>query len=305
MQRRFSRISEVLTEHRAGYAGVALLLAALLWAYWPTLAELIGLWSSQADYSHGFLVPPLAVFFLWVRRDQRPTVWQPAVGWGVACLGFSLLVRLIGLRYSFDSLDGYSLVIWVAGTVLLLAGGAGLRWALPSILFLLFMVPLPFQVERLLSVPLQRIATSLSCFFLQCLGQPTFAEGTTILLGPHQLFVEQACSGLRMFVGTLALAFAYLMATRRELWEQALLLASVVPIALLANATRIVVTGLLYQYLDNEQVVQKFSHDLAGMFMIPLAAAMFAGVLLFLSRLVRPVEMLGLDELVGRERVEH
>ena len=106
-----------------------------------------------------------------------------------------------------------------------------------------------------------------------------------------------------MFVGTLALAFAYLIATRRELWEQALLLCSVIPIALLANALRIVVTGLLYQVLDDEQVVQKFSHDLAGLFMIPLAAAMFAGVLWYLSRLVRPVEVVGMEELVGRERV--
>jgi exosortase len=165
------------------------------------------------------------------------------------------------------------------------------------------MVPLPFQVERLLSVPLQRVATGMSCFLLQCLAQPAFAEGTTILLGPHQLLVEQACSGLRMFVGTLALALAYLMAMRRESWEQALLLLSVIPIALLANSLRIVVTGLLYQHFENEQMVQRLSHDLAGLFMIPLAAAMFALVLAYLSRLVQPVEMMGIDEVLVHERL--
>ena len=98
-------------------------------------------------------------------------------------------------------------------------GGPYLRWALPTILFLFFMVPLPFQVERLMSVPLKYMATSMSSFCLQCLGQPALAEGTTILLGNHELQVEQSCSGLRMFLGAVALAFAYLILTRRERWE--------------------------------------------------------------------------------------
>ena len=216
----------------------------------------------------------------------------------------SLLLRYVGLRYSFDSLDGYSLVLWLVGVVHLLLGRQRLYWAAPSLVFLLFMVPLPFQVERLLSVPLQRVATALSCFLLQCLGQPAFAEGTTILLGTHQLAVEQACSGLRIFVGTFALAFAYVVATRRELWEQVVLLLSVVPIALLANALRIVITGLLYRYSAQEEFVQRFNHDLAGWLMIGVSAGLFALVLWYLSRLVRPVEVLDVGELIDRSRAE-
>jgi exosortase len=288
-------------DRRYLFGSLALLAATFAWAYWPTLGDLIRLWSDQADYSHGFLVAPLAVLFLWLRRSTRPATIQPAVVAGLACLGLSLLVRTVGLRYAFDSLDGYSLILWISGAVLLVGGWAYFIWALPALLFLAFMVPLPFQVERLLSVPLQRVATATSSFMLQCLGQPAFAEGTTILLGPHQLSVEQACSGLRMFLGTLALVFAYLIVTQRELWEQTLLLASVVPIALLSNSLRIVATALMYQYLG-DQVAQKFSHDLAGMFMIPLAAVMFGGMLWYLSRLVRPVDVVDLAELVGRER---
>ena len=208
------------------------------------------------------------------------------------------------MRYSFDSLDGYSMVLWIAGAVHLLGGRQLLHWALPSIVFLLFMVPLPFQIERLLSVPLQRVATALSCFLLQCLGQPAFAEGTTIILGTHQLAVEQACSGLRIFMGTFALAYAYVVATRREPWEQVVLLASVIPIALLANALRIVITGLLYRYSAQEQFVQRFNHDLAGWLMIGLAAVFFALVLAYLSRLVRQVEVMGMGELIDRSRSE-
>ena len=69
-------------------------------------------------------------------------------------------------------------------------------------------------------------------------------------MGEHPLEVEQACSGLRIFIGIGALAFAYVVIVRRAWWEKAVLLLSVVPIALIANATRVVATGLLYQYVS-------------------------------------------------------
>lgn len=282
---------------------VGALCIAFAWAYWPTFQLLWTVWSGQADYSHGFLVIPLALAFLWLRRDMQPAEHHPAPTVGLLLLAFSLYVRYVGLRYSFFSLDGYSLVIWVAAVVLLLGGYAYFKWALPSILFLLFMVPMPFQIERMLSVPLQHVATSMSSFLLQCLGQPAFAEGTTIILGSHELYVEQECSGLRMFVGAFALAFAYLIATRRELWEQVLLLASVVPVALLANSIRIVITGLLYRYLDNDELVRKMSHDLAGLFMIPFAAMLFAAVLIYLACLAPKIKTVGIDEFIERSRV--
>src|SRR4029434_1076694 len=90
-----------------------------------------------------------------------------------------------------------------------------LVWCLPSIGFLWFMVPLPFGWETMASLPLQKIATKLSCYALQLLGQPAFAEGNVILLGEHQLEVAQACSGLRLFISVLAVAYGYVAPLRR------------------------------------------------------------------------------------------
>lgn len=293
---------EVTLHTRVPFLVAGLVGLVFVWSYWTTWGDLISIWANQPDYSHGFLVIPLAVAFLWLRRDTMPRSARPAMTSGLLLMATSVLVRVVGLRYSFDSLDGYSLVIWIAGLVVMLAGWRAFRWALPSLLFLFFMVPLPFRVEQLLSVPLQRIATEFSCFLLQCLGQPAYAEGTTINLAGKELLVEQACSGLRMFVGAFALAFAFLVATRRELWEQTLLLAAVIPISILANSLRIVATGLMYRVFE-EQTVQRLSHDLAGVFMIPLAAIMFALVLLYLSRLVRTVESVGMEDVIRREKI--
>ncbi len=276
-----------------------LLGAAFLWSYWPTLCGLVNMWNHVQDYSHGYLVAPLAVFFLWARRDRMPA---PATGlaWpGLVLVAISVAMRFAGAWYYLEFLDGWSILPWVAGVIWLFLGRAFVWWSLPSVAFLLFMVRIPFSAELALSLPLQTVATRMSCWVLQMLGQPALAEGHTIFLGEHTLEVEQACSGLRIFIGIGALAFAYVVIVRRTWWEKALLLASVVPIALIANATRVVVTGLLFQYVSGE-AAHKFSHDAAGLAMIFYAAGLFALVLWYLGKLVRDVEPLEMDEVVRR-----
>jgi len=282
--------------------GGVILGAVFAWAYWPTLVGLVKAWDRQPDYSHGFLVVPLAVYFLWARRDRFPAA---VAGWawaGLILVGLSIAVRMIGARLYIDAIEGWSIMLWVAGVIWLLGGWRMAIWSTPSVAFLWFMVPLPFSAERWASLPLQRVATKMSCWALVSLGQPALAEGNTILIGDFRLEVEQACSGLRIFVGVVALAFAYLIIVRRAWWEKALLLVSVIPIALIANSTRIVVTALLNQYVSGE-AAQKFTHDVAGWVMIPYAAGLFALVLWYLGKLMREGELVDVGEIVRRERV--
>lgn len=284
--------------------GIAILAATFAWAYWPTLVGLVGTWDREPDYSHGFFVPPLAIWFLWARRDRFPGmdsgVWDVVFGLGLIAAGVA--ARALSAHFYLDAIDGWSILPWVGGVVLLLAGRKVFWWSLPSIAFLWFMVPLPYRMERWLSLPLQGAATKLSCWILQALGQPALAEAHVIFLGDNRLEIEQACSGLRIFVGITALAFAYVILMRRSWWEKALLLCSTIPIALLANAARIVSTGLLYQYASGE-AARKFSHDAAGWVMIVFAAGLFGLVLWYLSRLVEEVEVVGVRDVIHRDRV--
>ncbi len=306
--------------------GVAVLAAAFFWAYWPTLVGLVKVWDSEPDYSHGFFVAPLAIWFLWARRDRFPhkaaTVGRASEGgatdgrgfigatndcgfaWailaGLGLIAFSAAVRAFGAHYYLEPIDGWSILPWVGGVVLLLAGWRVFSWSLPSIAFLWFMVPLPYRVENGLSLPLQGAATKLSCWTLQALGQPALAEAHVIFLGDHRLEVEQACSGLRIFMGIVALAFAFAVLSRHSWWEKSLLLLSALPIALVTNSVRIVATGLLYQYASSE-AAKKFSHDAAGWVMIVVAAGLFGLVLWYLSRLVEEVEVVGVRDVIRRE----
>jgi exosortase len=280
-----------------------ILVASFLWAYWPTLVDLVKAWDKEPDYSHGFFVVPLAVYFLWARRDRflgLPAKWA----WpGLILIGLSIVWRMLGARVYVDAIDGWSILLWAAGVAWLLGGWRVFWWALPSIAFLWFMIPLPYHAERMLSLPLQKVATKMSCWVLVSLGQPALNRGNTILINDFHLEVEQACSGLRIFVGIAALAFAYLILVRRAWWEKALLLVSVVPIALIANSARIVVTALLNQHVSGE-AAHKFTHDVAGWVMIPFAAGLFALVLWYLGKLIREVELVDVGAVARRERLK-
>jgi len=275
----------------------ALILAAGIWAYWPTLLSIVHTWNHVPDYSHGFLVVPVAIYFLWAQRQRCPGIEAPAYVLGFALLGVTMLVRYAGARFYFGAVDGYSMLMWIAAVVAVCGGQRLLLWSLPSIGFLFFMIPLPFGVETAMSAPLQRLATEISCWTLQLLGQPAFSEGNVILLGSHELEVAQACSGLRLFTSVIALAYAYLVLARRTWWEKGILLWAVAPIAIASNAIRIVVTGLLFEFTTSN-LAHQFSHDFAGWAMIPLAAAMFGLVLWYLGKLIQVEEVLDVSAVL-------
>jgi exosortase len=285
------------------WAACGVLAVISIWSYWPTLCDLVRAWATIPDYSHGFFVAPLALFFVWARRKDRPP-FAPFVslaGFALITLAFGL--RWYGGRYYYDALEGWSFVLWLGGIVWLLMGRRVFMWALPSLVFLLFMVPLPYRIEIALANPLQRVATMASGWLLQFFGQVALVEGNTILLGNQRLEVSQACAGLRMFMGITALAFAYIVLVRRAWWEKAFLALAVVPIAVLANVLRITATGFLYEHVSSEWA-KHLVHDGAGWITILVAAILFALVLEYLRHIMREVQEIPAHELVRSSRTK-
>lgn len=284
-------------EVRWRVAAALLTIAPFVWAYWPTILKLVDTWESQPDYSHGYLVIPIACALVWSRWDMRPLV-SPKIEWsGLVLIAGSIVIRLTGGLLFLSSFDGWSILLCVAGVVWLFFGWRVLLWSAAPIAFLFFMVPLPYRLESSLSYPLQSIATKISVFVLQTLGQPAIAEGHTILLGDIKLEIAQACSGLRIFVGVIALACAYVIAFRRTWWERVVLMLSVAPIALIVNASRIVATGFLFQHFSDE-TARHWVHDASGWVMIPFAAALFGLLLVYLSFLYRPVRQVDVKSII-------
>lgn len=284
-------------------AGSTLLGGVALWSYWPVFAGLVQIWSREADYSHGFLVIPAALGFLWLKREVWPPVNPCLSLGGLLMLGLSGAMRAAGALWYVPTWEQWSLPVWLAGACWLLGGWRFLRFCAPSIGFLAFMIPLPYRVEGLFSQPLQGVATQCSCWLLQCLGQPAVAEGNVVVIDETRLLVAEACSGLRIFMSILALAYAYCVLAERPTWIKFGLALSILPIAIITNSLRIAGTGLAHEYLS-AAAAKSFAHDLAGWLMLPVAAVLMYFVSSYLSRVFIEVETVSARQLLNPLLVE-
>jgi exosortase len=192
---------------------------------------------------------------------------------GFVTLSAAILMRLAGAVTSFLPLEGLSLILCLAALVALFGGRSGLARYWPAIVFLLFMIPLPYEASRMLGAELQKIGTIASTFLLQCFGQPAISEGNRILIEGTTLNVVEACSGLRMLVTFFAFSVAAVFLMERHWIVKGLVLASAVPIALVTNVLRIVATGLAHVWLAesaSKAKVLEVIHDFNGWLMMPI-----------------------------------
>jgi exosortase len=266
-------------------AGAALF-AMLIVSHWTTIEHMADRWAHDPQYSHGFVVPLIALIVLWSRREMlKATVWQPS--WlGLPLMAVGVVMRVVAVEWDIEPLDSVSLVPTGFGMVLLAGGWSVLSWSWPALAFLGFMMPLPFSAEMALAYPLRRLATEMSTYVLQTLGCPAMAEGNIIFIDDIQLGVAEACSGLGMLMTFFALATAMALIVNASLANRLVLVASAIPIAILANVARISATGVAYHLGGKEsELAQMIYHDLAGWLMMPLALGMLWLELKFLANL--------------------
>jgi exosortase len=262
--------------------------AACLWAYWPTLAEMVRRWSNDPTYSHGYLVPFLAGLLLWSRRGQLTSAACTPSWWGLGLIVLATAARLASAYFTIYSPDRFSLLLVLAGLCVGLGGWQALRWAWPGIAFLFFMIPLPAGADRLLAAPLQRLATLGSTYVLQTMGFVAQAEGNIILLPGGELNVVEACSGLRMFMTFCALSVAVAMLAPRSTLQRVVIAASALPLALVCNIGRITSTGVVQETVGPDAAHVVF-HDVAGWLMAVVAALLLLLELKVLSYVFVPV----------------
>jgi exosortase len=285
----FSGLRRVWDNRRPEVVAALLIGAAMLWSFWPTLAHLFGEWMRDPQYSHGPLVPLFSGVLLWLRRDRFPAHVVPAALSGLGLLAFGGACRIFAGFMYIDWLESASLLPCLLGLILAFGGWAVLRWMLAPVLFLIFMIPMPYRTTIWLGFPLQQLATTVSTYALQTLGQPAIAEGNTILIRDFQLSIVKACSGLSMMVTFITFAVAVCLVVKKPFPDKLLILLSAIPIALAANVIRIVITGLMFLHVSDHAAAAVF-HDAAGWIMMPLALMFLGAELWVLKRLFVDVQ---------------
>ena len=262
-----------LTGPRAWWWALGAAALVLAVAYAPNFLDLFRTWSSDENYSHGFLVIPIALFILWRRLTEvtweEPLEVVSAPWWGWLFLAAILVVRAVAYEKSFQWVETATVLPAIIGLTWAFGGWPLLHRAWPAILFLVFMLPLPTSVNNLVALPLQRFAATGSYRVLQLSGFWVIQQGNVLQLdtpfGTRPLDVALACSGLKMLMTLAATVTATIMLLPLPTWKRLVLLASAVPIALISNISRIVTTGWCNYYIEGKADLRLFGWSQNGL----------------------------------------
>jgi exosortase len=251
----------------------ASLLGLLLWMYLPTLGHLAAQWWNDPNFSHGFFVPLFSAFVIWQERSRLALARVDPSWWGLLFLAGGLCLLVLGQMGAEIFLSRVSLLIVMAGLVILFLGWSFFRALLFPWAILFLMIPIPAIIFNQITFPLQLLASKVASTVLPWVGVPVLREGNVINLPAMSLEVAEACSGIRslMSLMTLAVIYGYLM--ERDNGIRVFLALVSIPIAVAANSFRIVGTGLLVQYW-NPAKAQGFFHEFSGWLMFVISMIM-------------------------------
>jgi exosortase len=261
----------------------AALSAVFLVLYGPTLIELLRDWWGNGEYGHGFLLLPVALWLAWRRRVS---VRESSPAWGLLVLAGAVLLFLLGTIAAEFFTRRVAMLLSLAGLTIYYAGFRQLKdWWLPFGL-LLFTIPLPEVILNSLTLPLQLLASRIAVGMLEFRHVPVALSGNIILLPGQELFVAEACSGLRSLSALLGLTLLMAGTGLKHPLSRLTLLAAAVPAALIANALRVFATGFAVYYVG-PRAAEGGLHTLTGLAVFALALGLIGLVMLWFQRLER------------------
>ncbi len=253
---------------------LTVLALSFIWLYWGVIWKLVYDWSHDDNYSHGFLIIPLAAYLAWERRDRLQGVpARPATLWGLAGVLAGIALLVVGLLGAELFLTRIAMIVTLVGGILFVLGWRHLRLLAFPVAILLLMIPIPAIVFNQIVFPLQLLASRVGETSLQAAGIPVLREGNIITLANTTLEVAEACSGIRSLVSllTLAIVFGYFADPRGSI--RVLVAMSAVPVAIIANGIRVAGTGIAAHYYG-AAAAEGFFHTFSGWLVFVVAFVM-------------------------------
>jgi exosortase D (VPLPA-CTERM-specific) len=273
-------------------------LAAVL-VFWDGLVSLGYAWSTP-EYSHGPLIPFVS-FWLYLREMRFvPPPAQPVAdrGRGLAVLCLALAIGLFGDVVQIPDIITYGFILFVGGLVLTSYGWRRGIIFWPSVLHLIYMLPLPTFIYLPLSIHLQLVSSEIGVWLIQTFGVPVYLDGNVIDLGIFKLQVAEACSGLRYLFPILSFSYITALLYQGPLWHRLLLVTAAAPITVVMNSLRIGMIGVLVDAYGIDQA-EGFLHVFEGWIIFLACVGVLLLMAMALQRLTRApkplVEALDLD----------
>lgn len=258
--------------------------ALSLWLFWDGISGMWGWWIDAPEYSHGLLIPLVALFLIWQQKDRLEQAVFPGSWWGVALvlLGGALLV--VGQWATIYTLIQYAYLVTLFGLALALTGPKAFRLLFMPLFVLVFMIPLPEFVLANLSTKLQLLSSQLGVWFMRLFDISVFVEGNVIDLGGYKLQVAEACDGLRYLFPLMTLGFLMAYFYKGALWKRFALFLSSVPITVIMNSIRIGTIGVMVEHWGIA-MAEGFLHEFQGWAVFMMSALLMLAEIAVLNRI--------------------
>jgi exosortase A len=270
-------------------AAITLLACAFVLLYWPVLRKLVYDWSTDENYSHGFLIVPLAAYLAWERRDRLRALPARPNTFGLLIVAGSLVMLVAGLLGAELFLTRISMLGMLVGGILFVLGWKHLKALLFPVGVLLLMIPIPAIIFNQILFPLQLLASRVGEASLSAAGIPVLREGNVIILANTTLEVAEACSGIRSLVSLLTLAIVYGYFSDHRPGIRLAIAFAAIPVAIIANGVRVAGTGFAAHYFG-PAAAQGFFHTFSGWLVFVVAFLLLFAVMQLIQRLVPPIK---------------
>jgi len=209
-----------------------------------TLAALANVWSTQPEYSLGYMIPFVALFLLYQRLNRVAALPVEGAWSGPVMVLAGLGLAGLGQVSTMDTVAQYGFLLVIWGLALAYLGWRGTRALLMPLAILVFMVPIPNYLLRELTQALQLLSSRLGVELIRWCAIAVYLEGNVIDLGVMKLQVVEACSGLRYLFSLLILSFLVAHFFHDRLWKRVVVFLSAIPITIALNSARIALVGL-------------------------------------------------------------
>lgn len=256
--------------HFLFWLSLSILVLGFAALYHHVLFKLVEDWTTDDNYSHGFLIPIIAAYLVWQQREKllKLPIHPSNTGLIILLAGLSVFLAAdIGAEL-FSMRLSMLIVIW--GLVIFLLGFDFGKATLIPIMYLFFMIPLPAIIWNKIAFPLKLFVSKMAVDTINLINIPAYREGNIIYLSNATLQVVDACSGMRSLASLLALSAAFAFITSHSKTRKWVLFLSAIPIAVLLNIVRLSATAILAQHYG-PRVAQGFLHEMSGIFVFAFA----------------------------------
>jgi len=266
---------------------VGLLIVAFFFAYGKVMPLLVRTWSRD-DYSHGFLVPILALYFIWIDRKRlRNLLIQPNILGGLPLTLLGSLMLMMGNIGSVVIVQELSLIVIITGLVLMLLGTRYLLALAFPLSYLILMVPILDEVIDKIHWPFQLFSARMGSALLRIFNIPFFLRANYFELPNMTLEVAEECSGVRYLISIIAIGIPLAYFTQKGWWRKIVLVATAVIIGILANGVRVALVVLCAYYYGENNIQGPF-HIFQALFVSVVGFVFLFILAWFLSKIPFP-----------------